>query len=83
MMTGMRQTAMRVHASPAKAPGAKALRLGLVGGLLARLFRTRLPEVTCEDLQRNDYSTSTQRMGVRFTERVRNAFRFRWIREIF
>ncbi len=74
---------MRVHASPAKAPRAKALWLGLVGGLLARFFRTRLPEVTCEDLQRNDYSASTQRMGVRFTERIRHAFRLRWIREIF
>lgn len=79
----MQQAAMRIPTSPAKAPGAKARWLGFVGGLLARLFRTRLPEVTCEDLQRNDYSTSTQRMGVRFTERIRNAFRFRWIREIF
>ncbi len=79
----MQQTAMRVHTSPAKAPHAKALWLGLAASLLARLFKTRLPEVTGEDLQRNDYSASTQRMGVRFTERIRNAFRFRWIREIF
>ncbi len=82
-MAGMQQAAMRVHTSPAKAPGAKALWLGFTAGLIARLFRTRLPEVSGEDLQRNDYSTSTQRMGVRFTERIRNAFRFRWIREIF
>jgi hypothetical protein len=82
-MAGMQQATMRVHASPAKAPRAKALWLGLVGGLLARLFQTRLPEVTCEDLQRNNYSTSTQRIGVRFTERIRSAFRLRWIREIF
>jgi len=82
-MTGMQQTAMRVPTNPAKAPRAKALWLGLAAGLIARLFRTRLPEVTGEDLQRNDYSTSTQRMGVRFTERIRNVFRLRWIREIF
>ena len=79
----MPQTAMRIQASPPKAPRTKALWLGLVGGLIARLFRTRLPEVTGEDLRRNEYSTSTQRMGVRFTERIRNAFRLRWIREIF
>ncbi len=79
----MQQAAMRVHASPAKAPRAKALWLGLVGGLFARLARTRLPEVTSADLRRNNYSTSTQRIGVRFTERIRNAFRLRWIREIF
>ena len=82
-MAGMRQTAIRVHASLAKVPGAKALWLGFAGGLIARLFRSRLPEVTGADLRRTDYSTSTQRMGVRFTERIRNAFRFRWIREIF
>jgi len=79
----MRQTAMRGHPDPPRGPDAKALWLGLVGGLLARLSRTRLPEVTCDDLRKNEYSTSTQRMGVRFTERIRSAFRFRWIREIF
>jgi hypothetical protein len=79
----MQRTGMRVHREAAKAPGVKALGLGLAAGLIARLFRTRLPEITGEDLQRNDYSTSTQRMGVRFTERIRRAFRFRWIREIF
>jgi hypothetical protein len=79
----MRQTTMRVRTGPAKRPGRKALRLGLVGGLIARLFRTPLPDVTGEDLRRHDYTTSTQRMGVRFTERIRDVFRFRWIREIF
>ena len=79
----MPQTAMRIRTDAPRVPGAKALWLGLAGGLLARLSRTRLPEVTCDDLRKNDYSASTQRMGVRFTERIRNAFRFRWIREIF
>ena len=79
----MPQTAMRVRADASRTPRARALWLGCVGGLLARLSRTRLPEVTSEDLRKNAYSTSTQRMGVRFTERIRNAFRFRWIREIF
>ncbi len=64
-------------------PRRNALWLGFVGGLISQLSRTALPDVTCADLQRHDYSTSTQRLGVRFTERVRNAFRFRWIREIF
>ena len=79
----MRQAAMRIHTNAAKASRGKALWLGFAAGLLAGLFPTRLPEITAEDLQSNDYSTSTQRMGVRFTERIRNAFRFRWIREIF
>jgi hypothetical protein len=82
-MAGMQQRAVRVYTDAPRTPGAKALWLGLAGSLLARLSRTRLPKVTCEDLKKNNYSTSTQRIGVRFTERIRNAFRFRWIREIF
>ena len=79
----MSQITTRIRANPARASRVKALWLGLVAGLLAQHFRTRPPEVTAEDLLKNDYSTSTQRMGVRFTERIRHAFRFRWIREIF
>ncbi len=79
----MPQTAMRTHTDAPRAPRAKALWLGCAGGLLARLSGPRLPEITRDDLRKNDYSTNTQRMGVRFTERIRSAFRFRWIREIF
>ena len=73
----------RVMKIPAAQSGRKLLWLGLVGGWLLQLFRTARPDVTCADLRRHDYSMSTQRLGVRFTERVRNAFRLRWIREIF
>ncbi len=61
----------------------KAVWLGLAGGLISRSFRTSLPDVTGADLRRHDYPMSTQRLGVRFTARIRNAFRLRWIREIF
>ncbi len=37
-------------------------------------------EVTSEDLRRADFPTSTQRMGVRFSQRIRDTFRFRWLR---
>jgi len=79
----MPQLRMRTRSSSARRLSRKALWLGLVGGLISRLFRTPLPDVTGGDLRKHDYSTSTQRIGVRFTERIRNAFRFRWIREIF
>jgi len=79
----MPQTTMRIHTSPAKGAGRKALWLGLAAALISRLFQTPLPDLTSEDLGKRDYSTSTQRMGIRFTERIRNAFRLRWIREIF
>ena len=61
----------------------KALWLGFAGGLLARLFRPSSAEVTGADLRKHDYAASTQRLGVRLTDRVRNMFRLRWIREIF
>jgi hypothetical protein len=79
----MQQSITRTPAGSARRSDPRVLRLGLVGGLMSGLFRAPLPEVTGEDLQRHDYSTSTQRLGVRFTERVRNVFRLRWIREIF
>lgn len=79
----MRQTTLRIHTSPARGPRRKARRLGLAAALISRLFQTPLPSATSADLGKRDYSTSTQRMGIRFTERIRNAFRLRWIREIF
>jgi hypothetical protein len=77
------QSVVRIRPHGMKRPGLKARWLGFVGGLIPRLFRVSLPEITGEDLRRQDYSASTQRMGVRFTDRIRDVFRFRWIREIF
>jgi hypothetical protein len=54
--------------------------LGFAGVVLARLFSRRLPRPGGSDLRSRDYRTSTQHMGVRFTERIRDTFRFRWIR---
>lgn len=54
--------------------------LGLLAGILSRLSRRSLPKITPEDLKGHDHLTSTQRLGVRFTERVRDTFRFRWLR---
>jgi hypothetical protein len=79
----MGQPATRVPANPLGKAGRKARWLGLAGGLIAALARAPRPEVAAADLRKNDYRTSTQRIGVRLTERVRNAFRPRWIREIF
>lgn len=79
----MSPSTMRIRVGSAERPVSKARWLGFVGGLLPYLFRTSRPEITSADLRRQDYPTSTQRLGVRFTERIRRAFRGRWIREIF
>ncbi|MBP8303754.1 MAG: hypothetical protein KBE04_06485 [Phycisphaerae bacterium] len=49
----------------------------VAGWLLAGLRR---PRVRATDLAQAEFKTSTQRLGVRFTDRVRDVFRFRWIR---
>lgn len=79
----MRQATIRIRRSSARGARRKALWLGLAAALISRLFQTPLPGATSEDMAKRDYSTSTQRMGIRFTERIRSAFRRRWIREIF
>jgi len=58
----------------------KAAWLGCAVGLLSRLRIRRMPRIAATDLRKHDYSISTQRMGLRFTERIRDTFRFRWLR---
>ncbi len=76
----MQRPILKWHERPAGKRPARAMWLGLAGVVLARLFSPRPARPSPEDLRRHDYPASTQRMGVRFTERIRDTFRFRWIR---
>jgi hypothetical protein len=58
----------------------RATWLGYAAGLLSYLHIRRSPKVTPDDLRKHDYPLSTQGMGIRFTERIRDTFRFRWLR---
>jgi len=49
--------------------------------VLFSVFSRRKPKPTAEDYRRIDFKTSTQRMGVRFTNRIRDVFRFKWLRK--
>jgi len=60
----------------------RAVWLGFAGSVLARVFRGRSAPVTPRDLKKHDYPTSTQRLGIRFTARIRDTFRFRWLRRM-
>lgn len=55
--------------------------LGFICGGILSLFGRRASKATSEDLKRAEFKTSTQRLGMRFTERVRDVFRFRWLRK--
>jgi hypothetical protein len=45
------------------------------------VFCRAKPRPVKEDLRRWDWRTSTQRMGVRFTETIRRVFRIKWIKK--
>ncbi len=56
--------------------------LGVVAGWLISSFGRRKGPLTPEDHLRADFPTSTRKMGVRFTNKIRDVFRFRWIRPV-
>ena len=56
--------------------------LGLLAGGLLSIFGKSSTKPTADDFRQMEFKTSTQRLGVRFTERIRRVFRFRWIKKI-
>lgn len=55
---------------------------GLLTAGLFSIFGRRRTKVTTEDLQKAEFKTGTQRLGVRFSERIRDVFRFKWLKKI-
>jgi len=51
----------------------------IAGRILSCLGRNPKPKP--QDVKKIDFETSTQKMGVRFTKKIRNVFRFRWIKK--
>jgi hypothetical protein len=67
--------------TPAGSGRRKSARLGFVAGLLAQLLCDCKSRLCPHDLRKHDYRWSTQRIGVHFAERIRDRFRFRWIKK--
>ncbi len=57
----------------------KSKMLGAIAAKILLLFG-RKPKVSVEEAILSDFKTSTQKMGVSFTEKIRNVFRRRWIK---
>jgi len=55
--------------------------LGLLAGGLLSIFGKSPAKPTASDIRRMGFKTSTQRLGVRFTEKIRQVFRFKWLRK--
>ncbi len=54
--------------------------LGLMAGVASALFSKSI-KANADDIKQADLGTSTQRMGVRFTDKIRNVFRNRWLKK--
>ena len=70
---------MRVGKKPSK-----SARLGFVTGWLLAIIsirgrKSRKPVI--EDLQCGEFKRSTQKLGMRFTDKIRDVFRVRWLRK--
>lgn len=58
----------------------KNLFLGSIAAWLMSLFGKTPHKHTTDDLRRKDFKTSTQHLGIRFTDKIRDVFRFKWLK---
>jgi hypothetical protein len=56
--------------------------LGFLAAALLSLFGKPPAKPVADDLRRADFKASMQHLGVRFSGKIRNVFRFRWIKII-
>jgi hypothetical protein len=52
----------------------------LAGGVLS-MFGKPPAKPAADALRQMEFKTSTQHLGVRFTEKIRQVFRFRWLKK--
>jgi hypothetical protein len=64
---------------PKTKPSEKSRRLGAWAGFLS-FFSGRKVSATKEDVQKLDFPSNAQKIGVRFSDSLRDFFRFRWLR---
>ena len=55
--------------------------MAFIAGLFLSIFAKSPPSPTAADLQQAEFKTSTQRLGIRFTEKIRDVFRFKWLKK--
>ncbi len=59
----------------------KGSTLGFFAGECLSIFGKSPTKPNTADLQRAEFKTSTQRLGLRFTERIRQVFRLKWLKK--
>jgi hypothetical protein len=53
--------------------------LGFLAGLAALFGRRN--KATAEDMQKLEFKTSTRRIGITFTDKIRDLFRHKWLKK--
>jgi hypothetical protein len=49
-------------------------------GLITFIYSLFRPKASAGDMKRMEFSASTQKMGISFTDKIRNVFRHRWLK---
>ncbi len=71
-------TAVSAPDKPDKTPG----RLGRFAGIILTVFGgARREKPAQQDMQRLEFRDSTQRIGARFSEKIRNIYRYLWLKK--
>ena len=52
--------------------------ISAIAGAIVSLFAKKTPKKNLKDI---DYTSSTQKMGITFTDKIRNTFRGKWIKK--
>jgi hypothetical protein len=55
--------------------------IGWLAGVLSSWFGGQRTKPTQDDLRRVDFNASTQRLGIRFSKKIRDVFRFKWLKK--
>ena len=55
--------------------------LGAIAGKLLSVFGKDRLKTGAEELKKADFRTSTQGFGLRFSEKIRSTFRFKWLKK--
>ena len=55
--------------------------LGAIAAKLAAVFGRKKIKSSTKDLSHLDFKSSSQKIGIAFTGRIRDIFRFKWVRK--
>ncbi|MCK4998442.1 MAG: hypothetical protein KAS23_02865 [Anaerohalosphaera sp.] len=69
---------MKIPAKTARDTANK--KTGAIAGFFLTVFG-RPPKRTDQQAHKKDFKTSTRRMGIRFTDKLRDTFRKKWIKK--